>query len=122
MELNRGLIIEQGKLKRSVIHELGHIVDSHGIQGKYDDKRNIFSSLINTRNELFQVDSQNDVQTIPKGHLTHYSLINSRENFAEHFAFYVIYPDEFRDKMNNDPLLKSKYEFFRDYIFNGIEY
>ena len=31
--LNRGLIIEQGILKRTVIHELGHIVDVHGIQG-----------------------------------------------------------------------------------------
>jgi len=121
-ELDRGLIIEQGNLKRSVLHEFGHIVDFHGIQGKYEDQRNIFSNMKNLRNELFQVDSQNDVQTIPKGYLTHYSLKNSNENFAEHFAFYVIYPDEFRDKMNNDPLLKSKYEFFRDYIFKGIEY
>ncbi len=123
-ELDRGLIIEQSKLKRSVLHELGHIVDFHGIQGKFEDRRNVVSNLINLRNELFQVNSQNDEQTktLPKGHLTKYSLKNSNENFAEHFAFYVIYPDEFRDKMNNDPLLKSKYEFFRDYIFKGIEY
>ena len=123
-ELDRGLIIEQSNLKRSVLHELGHIIDFHGIQGKFEDKRNVFSNLINLRNELFHVDSQNDVQTktLQKGHLTYYSVKNSNENFAEHFAFYVIYPDEFRDKMEDDPLLKAKYEFFKDYIFNGIEY
>ncbi len=121
-ELDRGLIIEQSNLKRSVLHELGHIIDFHGIQGKFEDQRNVFSNLINLRDELFKVDSQNSEKTLPKGYLTQYSLRSDKENFAEHFAFYVIYSDEFRDKMKDDPLLKSKYEFFRDYIFKGIEY
>ena len=42
--LNRGFIIEQNVWEANVIHELGHIVDVHGIQGAYDDKQNIFSN------------------------------------------------------------------------------
>ena len=40
--LNRGFIIEQSHWTANVIHELGHIVDVHGIQGKYNDKQNVF--------------------------------------------------------------------------------
>ena len=122
--LNRGLIIEQGTLKRTVVHELGHIVDFHGIQGRYDDQKNIFSSVLEQRDDLFEIDFQYDPKTgaYPAGFVSSYSMNNENENFAEHFAYYVMYPDEFREKMASDPLLKSKYEFLRDHIFEGTEY
>jgi hypothetical protein len=122
--LNRGFIIEQSHWHANVIHELGHIVDVHGIQGKYNDKQNVFSYAKEKKDEVFQVkiDYQPNAPGVPQGHITRYSSESDSENFAEHFAYYVVFPDEFRNRIQMDPLLKDEYEFMRDYIFNGIEF
>jgi len=120
----RGFIIEQNIRAGNVIHELGHIVDVHGIQGLYTDKQNIFSYAKEERDKIFEVtlELQPNATGPPPGHISRYSTHDDLENFAEHFAYYVIYPDVFRDRMKNDPLLVNEYEFLRDFIFNGKEY
>jgi len=121
--LNRGIIIEQNVRAANVIHELGHIVDAHGIQGDFADEQNVFSYAEEDRDKIFQVlleSKPNDKEKL--GYITSYSSNNDLENFAEHYAYYVVYPDLFRDEMKNDPLLVKKYEFLRDFIFNGKEF
>jgi len=121
--LNRGFIIEQNVRAFTVIHELGHIVDVHGIQGDLADKQNVFSYEKEDRDEIFQVALENKPNDKEKlGYITGYSSKNDLENFADHYAYYVVYPDVFRDEMKNDPLLVKKYEFLRDFVFNGKEY
>ncbi len=122
--LNRGFIIEQNVWDANVIHELGHIVDVHGIQGAYDDKQNIFSNSKDERDKIFQVlvKYEPNKPSSPLGHISRYSSQNDLENFADHFAYYVIYPDKFRDRIKNDPLLVDEYEFLRDQIFDGKEF
>ena len=44
-EVDRGLILEQNINPLNVLHELGHIVDYHGIQGRFYDKQHIFDHL-----------------------------------------------------------------------------
>jgi len=120
----RGFIIEQNVRAGNVIHELGHIVDVHGIQGLYTDKQNIFSYAKEERDKIFEVTLEyqpNATGPLP-GYISRYSTYSNLENFAEYFAYYVIYPDVFRDRMKNDPLLVDEYEFLRDFIFNGKEY
>jgi len=51
--LERGIILEQNINSHTVIHELGHIVDYHGIQGIYNDKQNIFDNSLDDRNFVF---------------------------------------------------------------------
>ena len=51
--LNRGIILEQNINSHTVIHELGHIVDYHGIQGIYNDEQNIFDNFLDDRNLIF---------------------------------------------------------------------
>jgi len=120
----RGFIIEQNVRADNVIHELGHIVDVHGIQGLYRDKQNIFSYAKEERDKIFEVtlELQPNATGPPPGYISRYSTHSDLENFAEHFAYYVIYPDVFRDRMKNDPLLVDEYEFLRNFIFNGKEY
>ena len=122
--LNRGFIIEQNVRAHTVIHELGHIVDGHGIQGIQGDEQNVFSYAQEERDKIFQVTLEYDpnVRRVPPGHITHYSSYSDLEKFAEHFAYYVIHSDVFRDRMKNDPSLVDEYEFLRDFIFNGKEY
>lgn len=122
--LNRGIIIEQDINDYTTIHELGHIVDFHGVQGLYEDKRNIFSSAKEKRDEVFKVNVEYDPSAAepPQGYLTVYSTANDAENFAEHFAHYILYPEEFRQKAENDALIARKYNFLRDFIFAGKEF
>jgi len=120
---SRGFIIEQNVKAVTVIHELGHIVDVHGIQGDFADEQNVFSYAKEDRNKIFQVALENKPNDKEKlGYITSYSTNNDLENFAEHYAYYVVYPDMFRDEMKNDPLLAKKYEFLRDFIFNDKEF
>ena len=121
--LNRGFIIEQNVRAFTVIHELGHIVDVHGIQGDLADEQNVFSYAKEDRDEIFQVALENKPNDKEKlGYITGYSSVSDLENFADHYAYYVVYPNVFRDEMKNDPLLVKKYEFLRDFIFNDKEY
>ena len=122
--LNRGFIIEQSHVTSNVIHELGHIVDVHGIQGKHNDKQNVFSYAKEKRNEVFAVKIPYEPSKpgAPQGHVSRYSSESDLENFAEHFAFYVVFPEEFRSKMEKDSQLVDEYEFLRDYIFDGKEF
>jgi len=122
--LNRGFIIEQSHWTSNVIHELGHIVDVHGIQGAYADKQNVFSHTKDKRDEIFQVkvDYKPKASGAPQGHISRYASESELENFAEHFTYYVVFPDKFRNQMEKDPLLVDEYEFMRDFIFNGKEF
>ena len=121
--LNRGIILEQNVRTFIVIHEIGHIVDVHGIQGYHADEQNVFSYAKEDRDEIFKVALENKPNDNEKlGYITSYSSNNDLENFAEHYAYYVVYPDMFRDEMKNDPLLAKKYEFLRDSIFIDKEF
>ena len=120
---SRGFIIEQNVRAVTVIHELGHIVDVHGIQGDFADEQNVFSYAKEDRNKIFQVALENKPNDKEKlGYITSYSSNNDLENFADHYAYYVVYPDVFRDEMKNDPLLAKKYKFLKDFIFNDKEF
>jgi len=122
--LDRGIIIEQNINSYTVIHEIGHIVDYHGIKGIYDDPHSYFSNTAKLRDSIFEVhvDYQTGLSEPPIGHVSVYSTANDAENFAENFAHYVERPDEFRQSIYDDPQLIEEYEFMRDKIFDGLEY
>ena len=109
--MNDGIIIEQNIDPYYVIHELGHIIDLEQSQN-------------HMKNKLFDlnfIDSQ-DNEKIPNGYVTYYSLTSSEENFAEHFVYYVVNSKEFREIAESDVLLEKKYNFLKNYVFDGIEF
>ena len=122
--VDRGLILEQNINQKNVLHELGHIVDYHGIQGGYDDKQHIFDHVLEDRISIFNVTQKYQPNTgaLSAGYISGYSTKSDLENFAENFAHYIVYPNEFREKIQTDTLLAEKYEFMRDKIFSGLEY
>jgi len=121
--LEPGIVLKEEITSYETLHELAHIIDYHGIQG-IGDSKNILNHLQSQRDKIFEIDfeARQNLDKIPLGYISEYSVTDENENFAEHFTHYVLYPDEFRKRMENDSLLKSKYEFFMDYIFKGIEY
>ena len=116
--LERGIILEQNINAHTVIHEIGHIVDYHGIQGIYNDDQNIFGSVFDDRNSIFNGLENLTSYTITDGYISKYSTVNDAENFAENFAYYILYQNEFRERLKVDPLLIEEYEFMSNQIFN----
>ncbi len=53
--------------------------------------------------------------------MTAYASTNPKEDFAEHFACYVVFPDEFKKTAEGNPVLTAKYDFMKR-IFRGQEY
>ncbi len=122
--LERGFILEQNINPHTVLHELGHIVDYHGIQGIYDDKQHIFDYVLEDKISIFNVTQKHQPNSgaFSSGYISVYSTKNNAENFAENFAYYIQYPNEFRKRIQVDTLLTDEYEFMRDKIFLGFEY
>jgi len=122
--LERGIILEQNINAHTVIHEIGHIVDYHGIQGIYDDEQNIFDHVLDDRKTIFNVTQkyQSNSGALSSGYISVYSTVNDAENFAENFAHYVVHPNEFRERLESDTLLIDEYEFMRDEVFLGFEF
>lgn len=122
--MNRGIIIEQRLNELQAVHEFGHVLDYHGIRGIYEDKENYWKELEEKRKEIFTVPfSYNpNMDSPPAGYMDVYSTANDAENFAQHFALYILDGEEFRKKSQEDMLLKKKYDFFKNELFNGKEF
>lgn len=109
-----GFILTQPISEMGTIHELGHIIGYHGIEGLYGF-HSIFNYLKKDYDFLFDASGIDypPAQT-PKGYISNYATANKAENFAEHFAYYVIDSSTFQRQMSGDELLIKKYNFFRD--------
>ncbi len=122
--LDRGFILEQPVTAYDVLHEFAHVLDNHGIKGMAGDPQNHWQHLVNERNTIFKITVKHapEIITPPEGYISVYSMSNQDENFAEHFTAYIVNPDQFRERAENEPLLKQKYDFFKNNIFNSREY
>lgn len=63
-----------------------------------------------------------NAKTISKDYMSAYATANKAENFAEHFAYYVVEAEAFRNKSKTDQKLLEKYLFFKQNIFQEKEY
>jgi hypothetical protein len=122
--MDRGVILEQPLTEEDGIHEFAHILDYHGIRGMYEDPENHWKHLDEQRAALFAVPFEYNASLVdpPPGYLDVYSTANDAENFAQHFTFYILHAEEFRARSHNDSLLRAKYDFFKDQLFDGREY
>ena len=122
--VKKGIILEQPLGSEQVVHEFGHILDYHGIRGMYRDPQHRWNNLENERQRIFNVSFpyESNAASPPVGYIDVYSTANDAENFAQHFMYYVLHGNEFRQKAQNDALLREKYNFFKGRLFNGREY
>ncbi len=107
VNVDRGSFIEQPISKLQTIHEFAHILGFHGIQGSYNDENNYWVHLKKPRDEIFAVPFPYDPHRTepPAGFMDVYSTANSAENFAQHFTFYILQGEKFRNKARKDVLL-----------------
>jgi len=122
--VNKGIILEQPINEEDLIHEFGHMVGLLGIQDIYKDEDSSLEEIEPLYNEVFKVRIEYDpnLQISPEGYIDVYSTTNDQENFAQHFTYYILYGEYFREIAKSDPLLKNKYDFLKEELFDGREY
>ncbi len=102
----------------ATVHEMGHIL-GNSLEGKHgNDQDKPFEHYRKKYSELF---TMRGIDNLPCGYVSKYSTTNSAENFAEHFAFYVLEGEKFRERAKTDEFLQAKYDFVKE-LFAGKEY
>lgn len=84
------------------IHEVGHVQDF-----KYD--------FIDHHEPLYPFISAEMA-------LNSYAATHPGEDFAEAYKYYVLSPDYFEDLIEEEPERQQKYDFLKQYVFEGREY
>lgn len=121
--LNEGIILTQPLGFHNTIHEFGHILGYHGIEGLYDQNYPQFKQYIGEYQRIFDAEGITyPPSALPQGYMSIYSTANRAENFAEHLAFYVLSASEFRQKASTDAKILEKYKFLKEKVFAGKEY
>lgn len=99
------------------IHEFWHYIDLYYFENKnWNDISNLFYDI-----------SWNSTTVIKPGHsqkdfVSGYSMTNKYEDFAESFTYYVLHNNDFLEKSLYSNILKQKYDFFSDNLFESNEF
>lgn len=116
-------------IANTIIHEAGHNLQfsRFGVNFK-DGKLKEFSDISwILKDSGFIINPELDTDTKPdtvnyQGFVSDYSMTAPAEDFAETFSYYMIYSEYFRYKLQYDKILKVKYEWMKNNVFDGREY
>lgn len=114
-----------------VTHECGHIADLGGIRGTditrptafadgstpiYGDDASVAFYSISWLSPRMMQPNMTDADFV-----SGYAKSDPFEDFAETFAFYALQKQEFQRLSNKNPILKAKYNFMDQFVFNGAD-
>lgn len=71
---------------------------------------------------LIETYLSNKVTKHPGDFVTVRAMENPFEDFAETYETYVMHGDNFRKKMQRSEVLRKKYKYMKEHVFNGVEY
>lgn len=95
------------------VHEFAHYLDLYYLENNWwydpsDDFYNISWESIKT------IKSWMNWEDFVSG----YAMTNKYEDFAESFTYYVLHNEDFLAKTNSSEILKQKYDFFQENLFD----
>jgi hypothetical protein len=109
------------------IHEYAHFLDSAVYVKKKGTTRGLINatgfasiSWMNKSGAGALFERQNGSEDAD--FITMYATKNSWEDFAESFAAYVAYGQDFRAEAAKNAVLKRKYGWLKENVFHGVEY
>lgn len=127
----RCLNIADNELKSVLTHEIGHLVDAGYLLGfsaenssymdfddpvPADDPSAIFYAI------SWETDKKQKQEASAPDFVSGYGSTDSFEDFAETYTYYRWHGAEFRSLAQINGALNQKYEFMKNYVFNGTEY
>ncbi len=132
MILNIGTIESQEELAAIFLHEMGHIVDlgyfkgtqKAGVSRFYDGKKPIYKD--DQSLTFYKLSWENSLRrkkgSLRSDFVSGYSLSNPFEDFAEHYIFYRLHGEKFRELSKKSKILQKKYNFLKFNVFNMEEF
>lgn len=99
------------------IHELGHVVDLGLLTGEDDPSDSFYNISWHDHHEHELHDHADS-----EGFVSGYGSTNQFEDFAEAYAFYVLYGEEFRHFAETNETISRKYRFMRNVVFADREF
>jgi len=110
---------------RNLVHELGHVIDKTVLVGRYGTYVHPyqFPALRELKEDKGRLFGEGDsaVPQTSHGYVSSYAKSNAQEDFAEHFAFYILERERFRTQAEKEqsgghPELMAKYRFLETLV------
>ena len=129
--LNTGAVRSDEELIALFIHEIGHVVDLGLFTGRskqktrfFDGRQPIVADDISTRFYRISWKNSKERKSISKtkDFVSGYAMHNAFEDFAESYLFYRLHGEKFRALMKKSIVLRRKYYFFKNEVFEGQEF
>ncbi len=126
--------INDKEIVNVLIHELGHVVDLGGLQGTYSPETNNISAFHDGALQFYNNDLSllfYKISWTPKSpradsnrldFVGGYAQYDMFEDFAESFLLYIRHGKYFKALALQNKKLRSKYLFFKYYVFKGKEF
>jgi hypothetical protein len=109
----------------NLVHELGHVIDYSVIGGQYGTYVHPYQfpacrELKQDKDRIFG-EGDSAVPQTSHGYFSSYAKRNAQENFAEHFAFFILKREKFRtqaetEQFQGHPELMAKYRFLETFV------
>lgn len=115
-----------------LVHEMGHIMDTGVMNGSYETGASSYSDgsirvyLNDSSVEFYDISWEREDKlksgANKYGFVSGYAMSDPFEDFAESYAYYILHGIEFRTLAKQNKTLAKKYDFFKNKVFNGVEY
>ncbi len=115
-----------------LVHEMGHVMDTGVMYGSYESGA---SAYTDGGNRIYLNDSSVDFYNISWDRedklkagadkydfVSGYAMSDPFEDFAESYAYYILHGTEFRNLAEYNEAISDKYDFFKNKVFDGVEY
>lgn len=123
--------VSEEELAAVLVHEVGHVVDTGLIDeedgaesGFTDGSHAVYTNDSSVDFYLISWETNNEFQdpTSSYSFVSEYAMTDPFEDFAESYLYYVLHGESFRRLSLVNSQLEAKYDFLRDYVFDGVEY
>ena len=113
------------------VHEMGHITDLGALKGRQGHQTNFYDGQEPILNDdlsflFYKISWENahhkKHSAKNKDFVSRYAESDCFEDFAESYLFYRLHGEKFRGILHHSSALKKKYEFMKNYVFNGQEF
>lgn len=120
------------ELSSVLVHEVGHLVDTGLFKSNFwsgksefmDGKNPVYNNDISLRFYRISWADEESLHedTHKRDFVSGYAMSDPFEDFAESYNFYTLHGDQFKEMAEYNKKLRSKYLFFKYYVFKGEEF